>query len=721
MLFSDKQTSLITILSSEHGRMRREQRDISMRDLQKALKYGTRKTGWGARWMVEYDGVIFITDSSMRLEITSYPSPLAMAPIDIEQLTTHAKTKQVLEHKPEFSTTHTVLVVDNSGSMTTKDIDLYRCRQTAAYTMTALEFIAEQIFNGTANNRDLFSLVEFSSAAKIVFSREPLGWVLYNTILERRDSRNYQDRQTAQIQDIYHCDSNYMPALDKAEELLDMGNHETCALNLYFLSDGAPTDAKDRGLTPNAMKNRLAKRMEEIAERFGKQLNVQLVGFGSKLSDFSTMRCMADAVNVAPGDAKADFLFCDKMANKLRTAASSLIASSTVTRTTLMEDAAAAKSGRMRTMRDLVSEKDLGLSAIGWDYYRIQDHFVFNPKHEVFQTYPGLPYGSLRSNNEEEAKLRQRRPPMYLAINKAHCGMGAERVAFRCHLADAINSTNFLLGAMVAKETKLVERVEENMDFHRAFCETQDLAQHLAEEFNYRVKALPDYNKHTTPVISFLRCSVLVLEDREWKDGRRGVLVEKMLDTVKFQWRKWNDNDGGVNGAVAPIDVDMEMAKINQDLGQLSLGAIAEGDSDDEEDEDSDGTDIEDDIWPSQVPIDTDSSSQEEPSEYLQAFTHFTYLYTSKKVMVCDLQGVYNTDMLPPTFELSDPAIHYSSQKGREMVFGRTDKGKEGMQRFFNTHKCSSVCKFLKLSKKNKNWRKDWHRFHGKSRSQWRS
>jgi hypothetical protein len=51
------------------------------------------------------------------------------------------------------------------------------------------------------------------------------------------------------------------------------------------------------------------------------------------------------------------------------------------------------------------------------------------------------------------------------------------------------------------------------------------------------------------------------------------------------------------------------------------------------------------------------------PSDYLQAFTHFTYGVTNQKVMVCDLQGVYDTDAVPPKFELTDPAIHYASRR----------------------------------------------------------
>jgi len=36
-------TSLVTVLSSAHGRQRREERDITKLDLQAAVKYGTKE------------------------------------------------------------------------------------------------------------------------------------------------------------------------------------------------------------------------------------------------------------------------------------------------------------------------------------------------------------------------------------------------------------------------------------------------------------------------------------------------------------------------------------------------------------------------------------------------------------------------------------------------------------------------------------------------------
>jgi hypothetical protein len=260
-LHADKQTSLISILSTEHGRMRREERDIDKRDLQKAIKFGTRKRCWGYRWMIEYDGIVFIADDCLRREVTCYPSPLAFAEIDEDARTAHVKAKRVIDQKPELCVSHTVLIVDNSGSMTTHDIPLHRDRQVAAYTTMALEFVAEQLFNGTANNSDVVSLVEFSNNARVVFNREPVTWELYNKLLSRRDNRNFKTRESAKHQEIFGCDSNYLPALDAAERLLATGLHDTCALSVFFL----PTERRVMRVSMNLL---LPQRSVKCARRF---------------------------------------------------------------------------------------------------------------------------------------------------------------------------------------------------------------------------------------------------------------------------------------------------------------------------------------------------------------------------------------------------------------------------------------------------------------------
>ena len=151
-----------------------------------------------------------------------------------------------------------------------------------------------------------------------------------------------------------------------------------------------------------------------------------------------------------------------------------------------------------------------------------------------------------------------------------------------------------------------------------------------------------------------------------------------------------------------PIDVDFQMKEMHREKTQ-GLDVIGE-----EESEDESISDVESEE--SETGAGTTSSLGIDPSEYLQAFSHFTKCFTNKRLLVCDLQGVFNTGTTPPVIELTDPAIHYASAKGRRMVYGRTDKGKSGMNAFFKTHHCNSICKFLHLSAKNKRWSRDWRR-----------
>lgn len=707
MSFSHKNTSVITILSSEHGRLRREQRDIDKRDLQKALKHGSRKKAWSDRWIVEYDGITFVVDRLMRKEVTSYPSPLATAPVSSEDVEAQERTKELIASRPELCHSHTVFVIDNSGSMATHDLDLYRCRQTAAYTMTALEFVAEQLFNGTANNSDVVTLIEFKDTAHCVFVREPVSWVLYNKLLARRDTRDFRERESAKFQDVYLCHSNYGPALDEAEKVLNIGNHETCALSILFLSDGAPTDARQLCFTPQGANKYLEEKVITIARRFEGQLSMTFVGFGSEIQNFETMSRMADSAKRIIGGDHAQFVYCSKMVNIIGSAVSSLVASTTVTRTYLLDKGASSLTRMKRT--DVSSESDTR-EANRWKFFRISAHYVYNPRMvEGFEPNNDIPKGALDKKQIHEGMPHREGPPQFLAINEHYFGKGAERIAFRCHMCDNPSMDSFVFGEMVAKETNEVGRVEEQINFHRSFLETQELAAHLAAEFNKRLQALPSYDPSRTPQLNFLSCSVLVVHDETWPGGLRGVLVERKLDTDKFMWTKWNDNAGGVDGRRGhnPIDVEYEFQQMKRSIsGPDVCSTIAEGDSDDDGDDDDSADGASMDVGDGEK----DSPEGANYSDYLQAFTHFTHRYTNKKVMVCDLQGVLNTETIPPTFELTDPVIHYSSRRGRRMVFGRTDKGRKGMDLFFHTHKCSVICKHMQLSRKNKQWRDDWHK-----------
>jgi len=89
--------------------------------------------------------------------------------------------------------------------------------------------------------------------------------------------------------------------------------------------------------------------------------------------------------------------------------------------------------------------------------------------------------------------------------------------------------------------------------------------------------------------------------------------------------------------------------------------------------------------------------------DFPQAFSHFSYRHTSRKMLVCDLQGVVTTTASPTVFEFTDPVIHYASMSQSlsraraKRKFGRTDLGKKGINKFFKTHECNAVCYLLGL------------------------
>jgi hypothetical protein len=184
--YASKKTSLITIQSSAHGRLHPKQRDIDKQDLQRALKNGKYVMRRGHHnWYVQYDGISFEMDPTLKHKIMAFPSPLPEINIGIKAVEANEKMNCLLEQKPDVSTLHTVIVVDNSSSMLSRknNVHLYHDSQNAAFSMTALEFIAEQLLSNTAVNTDLVSLVKFGEIPRIEFLWEPMSWPAYNKIL----------------------------------------------------------------------------------------------------------------------------------------------------------------------------------------------------------------------------------------------------------------------------------------------------------------------------------------------------------------------------------------------------------------------------------------------------------------------------------------------------------------------------------------------------------
>eukprot|EP01006_Ploeotia_vitrea_P045941 TRINITY_DN66980_c7_g10_i1.p1 TRINITY_DN66980_c7_g10~~TRINITY_DN66980_c7_g10_i1.p1 ORF type:complete len:546 (-),score=48.72 TRINITY_DN66980_c7_g10_i1:126-1763(-) len=69
-----------------------------------------------------------------------------------------------------------------------------------------------------------------------------------------------------------------------------------------------------------------------------------------------------------------------------------------------------------------------------------------------------------------------------------------------------------------------------------------------------------------------------------------------------------------------------------------------------------------------------------------QAFSHFTYNITQQSCLVCDIQGVDDL--------YTDPQVHSKDQRG----FGKGNMGRDGITRFFRSHKCNAICDHLGIA-----------------------
>jgi hypothetical protein len=81
--------------------------------------------------------------------------------------------------------------------------------------------------------------------------------------------------------------------------------------------------------------------------------------------------------------------------------------------------------------------------------------------------------------------------------------------------------------------------------------------------------------------------------------------------------------------------------------------------------------------------------------EVAQAFSHFSYISERRNMLICDLQGVF--DSKNRVLRLTDPVIHHFGFKDGDFKekYGRTDRGIKGIEDFLDTHECCGLCTYM--------------------------
>jgi len=430
-------TDNIPLVSHVHGRQRRAERNIQRKELQAAIKYGQKEIAnpgrdGSTRWRYTYNGVVFVTDETSRHEVTSW----RMDGKDEEEDVVAPAEVQLAGSK-----FHAVLIIDQSGSMRSTDVPGYNSRSHAVYECLKRDFVREQLKSGAATDV-IVTIISMSDAATVLLHKQPLNESLIDD-LERLSKRRPKSH------------GNYIPALDKALEVMKADAANTSGLLLLLFSDGAPSDQQNmqcvhginifhinRYIDPKIQhrtKGQAWKCFHEITTRVEKQCcqRVKAIGqvFGRDKVIFRTL---------AFGPSKENFTLLEKMANvlprgefqklglnasSLKTSFSSLSSSLSTLRTEGGHRALTRRSDKVvdRNQKVDVTSTDV-LGEDGWWIYAFKD---FIGKYEF-------------KDNDTSARLQRvnlRDGVNGIAFLQHPFAEGAERFVYRCteivaHISD---------------------------------------------------------------------------------------------------------------------------------------------------------------------------------------------------------------------------------------------------------------------------------------------
>ena len=679
-------TIQVPIISSVHGRKRRLEREITKEELQAAVKYGKKEatyTNGILRWKYSFADIVYISDETSSVEVTCYTveKPMGRVVISERLAVQYDEANLRITKRPKIITSHTVLIVDMSGSMRKSDMNGHKTRARGVYYTIAEDFIASRLHpaelgslgGGEVTYTDVVTLIEMRSTATVVFECEPISWQLYNRFIDLHDSNRARDHGI------------YFESFRCAFDILRKQHHDSrCALCLLFFSDGAPSDRISR---KQAAQDRFPQNLHRLitdeCALYKGRLTFSAFGFGQSPSDFNVIRQMIDQGRIA--GAKTSF-----GTSSIDPAAFSLLLSTTVTSLTetrnILSQLCVTGNDRadekVSAERERFSKSMLGCNAHDWT--------IFTPAVASDITRVGL--RTTRRDKASWTPLPFSDPSAVgFAVSKRYFGEGAERIVSK--MAE-VNAHGEPVGpALVAKESlhRIWKRDAQHQErWHKNFIKTQCTASKLAVKFNQKLDMLGVDAKIFR--IQFLECSIY---NARVGDECFSFFAEKQLDPRRYV--KFNNNSGGVSGVP-----QMNMADFETSLPALlrtpaKLAAInEEAEEDDDIDQDECGN-IGEEVVVRPLDLQPNSLTQQRQSKVFesdipQTFSHWTYRQSNKHLMVCDLQGQPNINGF---FEFTDPSIHYPSNKRK---FGRTDHGDAGINNFFKTHQCNHLCRILSIA-----------------------
>lgn len=387
-------------------------------------------------------------------------------------------------------TAHTILVLDNSGSMRSRDVQHTRNKAVLDRRCDALlnvlkeQLIKRQIAEG-ATPSDRVSLIKMESLevgrdngvqAQVDSSvRMPFALMPLDASLVARLESAMHSRARG------HC--FYLPAIARLCELVHFAAaclSSTAITNVLFFSDGRPSDWDLAGPGQDEAHAALHQEMKRLLET-DPRMRVKFLGFGDPTA-FALLKAMADAL---PGDAGELFECSSTNEAELGRTITAFSSKVAISRLSSVSAVFADESRRLRpslTSNVLLAKR----------FQRYTATMFMAPPAGDFN-------GQLKHAGAYTIEISVGK----LFHNDVEIGTGGERNVFNMHF---VEDNGFCKAAdqWVVKENRHEERDEnEELHFHRTNLVTQMTAMMFADRFNELAKRLELKN---IPTISFMTC-----------------------------------------------------------------------------------------------------------------------------------------------------------------------------------------------------------------------
>ena len=213
-------------IESDHGRLRRRQRQIHATDIQQAKEHGEKRKGYpqpncNPTIVYKYNDITYIENERTGEEVTCYATPIPMEKVTVDE--EHRSLIETARQAPKTSwKSSTVVVVDTSGSMRQSDVVGARTRLHAVWRALADDFIAPALEKAECSPMDSVTILLLGTGVRRLFQHVPWSWELYNKVVEIYRTERVFPRG-------HGC---FRPSLQEAERILAEEENTSATVNL---------------------------------------------------------------------------------------------------------------------------------------------------------------------------------------------------------------------------------------------------------------------------------------------------------------------------------------------------------------------------------------------------------------------------------------------------------------------------------------------------------